>query len=95
VFSNRPDKAPHQTEPIRRRTQLAFLKSRVSTKMFRRSDFRNASSVRKEKFPRQNLIAAMNQMLMKCTRLKQSGKPKWERSPRAGAKIIRSRDHEK
>jgi hypothetical protein len=37
-----------ETEPIRRRTQRAFLKSRDSTKMFRRSDFRNARSVRKE-----------------------------------------------
>jgi len=36
-----------ETEPIRRRTQRAFLKSRDSTKMFRRSDFRNARSVRK------------------------------------------------
>jgi len=35
-----------ETEPIRRRTQRAFLKSRDSTKMFRRSDFRNARSVR-------------------------------------------------
>jgi hypothetical protein len=34
-------------EPIRQRTQRAFLKSRDSTKMFRRSDFRNAGSVRK------------------------------------------------
>jgi len=46
IFSNRPDKSPHPTEPIRRRTQWAFLKSRDSTKMFRRSDFRNARSVR-------------------------------------------------
>jgi len=35
-----------ETEPIRRRTQQAFLKSRDSTKMFRRYDFRNARSVR-------------------------------------------------
>jgi hypothetical protein len=46
AFSDRPDKSPHQTEPIRRRTQRAFLKSRDSTNMFRRSDFRNARSVR-------------------------------------------------
>jgi hypothetical protein len=38
-----------ETEPIRRRTQRAFLKSRDSTKMFRRSDFRNARPVRKGK----------------------------------------------
>jgi hypothetical protein len=43
-----------ETEPIRRRTQRAFLKSRDSTKVFRRSDFRNARSVRKEKSAWQN-----------------------------------------
>jgi hypothetical protein len=64
---NRPDKSPHQTEPIRRRTQQAFLKSRDSTKMFRRSDFRNARPVRKGKSSWQNLIAVTIQMPMKST----------------------------
>jgi hypothetical protein len=50
-----------ETEPIRRRTQRAFLKSRDSTKMFRRSDFRNARSVRREKLSWQILIAVTNQ----------------------------------
>jgi hypothetical protein len=36
-----------EAEPIRQRTEWAFLKSRASTKMFRRSDFRNARPVRK------------------------------------------------
>jgi hypothetical protein len=35
-----------EVEPIWWRTERAFLKSRDSTKMFRRSDFRNARSVR-------------------------------------------------
>ncbi len=47
VFSNRPNRRIKTELQLRRRTQRAFLKSRDSTKLFRRSDFRNARSVRK------------------------------------------------
>ena len=41
-------KSPHPDEPIRQRTQRAFLKSRDSTARSVRSDFRNARSVRRK-----------------------------------------------
>jgi hypothetical protein len=60
--------------------------------MFRRSDFRNAHSVRKvsrwqpakamkEKLSWQILIAATNQTPVKYTPSKRSRKPKWEHLP--------------
>jgi hypothetical protein len=43
--ANRPDKPPQQTEPIRAAHSTGISKIPRSTKMFRRSDFRNARSV--------------------------------------------------
>jgi hypothetical protein len=83
-----------ETEPIRRRTQRAFLKSRDSTKMFRRSDFRNARSVRKEKLSWQILIAVTNQCRSNAPHPNGHENKNGNTRHAPKRKTIRSRDHE-